>query len=295
MPRPADPTTKRVWALPELPERPADSHKGDYGHVLAVAGATGMAGAAYLASKAALRAGAGLVTCACPETVWPSLSAKFTCVMTAPVKAAADGGFAEEALPALKLLLAKAAALCLGPGMGRGAEAAKVARGLILAAKRPTVVDADGLLSLAGDAKALGALKGIGVLTPHPGEMAALLGVEVKRVQADRRAAAKDFAERHGLIVVLKGHETVVTDGLRLAVNDSGNPGMATAGTGDVLAGVISGLLAQGMPPFEAAYLGVHLHGLAGDLAAKEKGLHALIAMDVLDALPAAFQRHARS
>ena len=111
----------------------------------------------------------------------------------------------------------------------------------------------------------------------------------------DRRAAAQSFAGAHGVIVVLKGHGTVVTDGHRVAVNGTGNPGMATAGTGDVLSGVIAGLLAQGMPPFEAAYLGVHLHGLAGDLAAKDRGLHALIATDVLDSLPAAFRRHARS
>ncbi len=292
MARPADPTTKRVWALPSLPERPSDSHKGDYGRVLVVAGSTGMAGAAFLAAKGALRAGAGLVTCACPQAVWPSLSTKFTCVMTAPMPATADGSFSEAALPALKSLAEKAGTLCLGPGMGRGNEVGRVVRSLIAGTKVPAVIDADALLAL--DAASFSSLKGRGILTPHPGEMGVLLGATAQQVQADRRAAAKGFSERHGVVVALKGSGTVVTDGHRLAVNDTGNPGMATAGAGDVLAGVIAGLLAQGMPPFEAAYLGVHLHGLAGDLAAKEKGLHALITTDILEALPTAFLRHAR-
>jgi NAD(P)H-hydrate epimerase len=294
MPRKSDPTVKRVWALPALPERPADSHKGDYGRVLVVAGSPGMAGAAYLTSKGALRAGAGLVTCACPETIWPALSAKFTCVMTAPLPSR-DGGLGEGALAPLRIRLAESDTLCIGPGLGRKPETAALVRALLGDVPLPTVVDADALAAVAGHLGALTPLKGLGVLTPHPGEMAALLSSTTAKVQADRRAAAQSFAGAHGVIVVLKGKGTVVTDGHRVAVADTGNPGMATAGTGDVLAGVIAGLLAQGMPPFEAAYLGVHLHGLAGDLAAKETGLHALIATDLLDALPAAFQRHARS
>ena len=294
MPRKSDPTVKRVWALPALPERPADSHKGDYGRVLVVAGSPGMAGAAYLASKGALRAGAGLVTCTCPETVWPALSAKFSCVMTAPLPAAKEGALGEAALAPLRARLAESDTLCVGPGLGRKPETTALVRALLGEVQLPTVVDADALAALAGHPGALSPLKGLGILTPHPGEMATLLGSSVAKVQADRRAAAKAFAETHGVIVVLKGHGTVVTDGHRVAVADTGNPGMATAGTGDVLSGVIAGLLAQGMPPFEAAYLGVHLHGMAGDLAAKETGLHALIATDLLAALPAAFQRHAR-
>ncbi len=295
MPRKSDPSVKRVWALPALPERPADSHKGDYGRVLVVAGSPGMAGAAYLAAKGALRAGAGLVTCACPETVWPALSAKFTCVMTASLPAAKEGGLGDTALAPLKARLSGSDTLCIGPGLGRRPETAALVRAVLGEVQLPTVVDADALAALAGHPGTLAPLKGLGVLTPHPGEMAALLGGTVAKVQADRRAAAQAFAGAHGVIVVLKGHGTVVTDGHRVAVNDTGNPGMATAGTGDVLSGVIAGLLAQGMPPFEAAYLGVHLHGLAGDLASKDRGLHGLIATDVLDALPAAFQRHARS
>ena len=294
MARPFDPTTKRVWALPDLPERAADSHKGDYGRVLVVAGSTGMAGAAWLASQGALRAGSGLVTCACPESVWPSLSASFACVMTAPMPAVPDGGLSEAALAPLRKRVAEADVLCLGPGLGKGEGAARVVRTLLAELKIPAVVDADALSALAPDRAALAGLKGLGVLTPHPGEMGRLLGVEVSAVQADRRAAAKGFAERHGLVVVLKGHGTVVTDGKRLAVNDTGNPGMATAGTGDVLSGLIAGLMAQGLPPFEAAYLGAHLHGAAGDLAAKAKGQHAMIATDLLECLPEALLRHSR-
>ncbi len=280
MARPADPTTKRVWALPSLPERPEDSHKGDYGHVLVAAGSVGMAGAAALASQAALRSGAGLVTCACPVEVRPAL-APFPCVMTALL---------DEGVPALA---AKTDALCVGPGLGKAAATGKTVRALLSGSKAPVVVDADALAAL--DEAALSVLSGRAVLTPHPGEMAGLLATTVQKIQADRRGAAKDFAERHGLVVVLKGHGTVVTDGLRLAVNGTGNPGMATAGAGDVLSGVIAALLAQGLEPFEAAYLGVHLHGAAGDLAAKDKGLHGLIATDILDALPTAFLRHSRS
>ncbi len=281
MARPADPTTKRVWALPALPARPEDSHKGDYGRVVVAAGSAGMGGAAVLASQAALRAGAGRVTCACPQAVLPFF-APFPCVMTAVL---------EEAV--VSALASKAEALCVGPGLGKAPETASIVRALLAGSKAPAVVDADALAAL--DASTLAALKDRAVLTPHPGEMASLTGSTVKVVQTDRRELAKDYAGRHGLVVVLKGHGTVVTDGLRLAVNATGNAGMATAGTGDVLSGVIAALLAQGMQPFEAAYLGVYLHGLAGDLAAKEKGLHSLIATDVLDCLPSAFGKHSRS
>lgn len=288
MARPADPTTKRVWALPYLPQRPADSHKGDYGRVLVWAGSPGMAGAAWLASKGALRAGAGAVRCACPEAVWPALSARFACVMTAPLPAG------EGAQVRLKALLAEADVLCVGPGLGRAPEVSRLVRAVMAESRIPAVVDADALHAIGGEAKTLAALKGRAVLTPHPGELARMTGATAEAVQADRRAAAKPFAERHGVVVALKGMATIVTDGHRLAVNETGNPGMATAGAGDVLAGVIAGLMAQGMAPFEAAHLGVHLHGLAGDLAAREKGLHGLIATDILEALPAAFLKRAR-
>ena len=266
---------------------------GAGGGFLVVAGATGMAGAAYLASKGALRAGAGLVTCACPETIWPSLSAKFICVMTAPLPATPEGGLAAAGLPRLRERLREASALCLGPGLGRATDTVQLVRTLLQEVKIPTVIDADGLMALGGRLDALAALKGLAVLTPHPGEMAALTGSTVSEVQADRKGAAKRLAERLGVVVVLKGHGTIVTDGRRVAVNDTGNPGMATAGAGDVLAGAVAGLLAQGMAPFEAAYLGVHLHGLAGDLAAVDLGLHGLIATDILEALPRAFRKHA--
>ena len=273
MPRKADPTTKRVWALPPLPERRPDSHKGDYGRVLVVAGSLGMAGAAYLASKGALRAGAGLVTCACAETIRPALTAKFTCVMTA-------------SLPVPPSVLESADVLCVGPGMGRSEETSRLVRSLLIGTSRPVVVDADALA-----AAPLDGLRGRAVLTPHPGEMAALIGSTPAKVQADRKGVAKAFAEAHGVVLVLKGHGTVVTDGLRVAVNETGNPGMATAGTGDVLSGVIAGLMAQGMAPFEAARLGVHLHGMAGDLAAKVKGMHSMTAVDLLECLSEAFLR----
>lgn len=290
---PRDPSVKRVWALPTLPARDEAAHKGDFGRVLVLAGSTGMAGAAYLAAKGALRGGAGLVTCACPETVWPSLSAKFTCVMTAPLPATREGGISEAALPLLRDRLGRADVLCVGPGLGRSTETGRAIRALLAESRHPAVVDADALAAL--DPATLGTLRGRAVLTPHPGEMAGLAHRTSDEVQADRRGVARAFAEAHGLVVVLKGHGTVVTDGKRLAVNDTGNPGMATGGTGDILAGLIAGLMAQGLDAFDAARLGAHLHGLAGDLAAQARGQHGLIATDLLETLPEALRRHARA
>jgi len=275
--------------LPQLPVRRPESHKGDFGRVLVIAGSRGMVGAACLTAGSALRAGAGLVKLAVPESVWDVAATKLTCVMTAGFPDTADGMFAENAFEPLMEEIAWCDVVALGPGLGRAAETGRLVRRLVTDVKPPLVMDADGLFHLSGRLDRLDARKNPSVLTPHPGEMANLMGCDVATVQADRSATASDFARKHGVVCVLKGAGTVVSDGRQTYVNTTGNPGMATGGTGDVLTGVIAGLIGQRLSLLEASVLGVHLHGLAGDLAADRYGFCGLIASDVLDFLPAAF------
>ncbi len=280
------------YKLPTLPERSRDSHKGDFGRVLVVAGSRGMVGAACLAASSALRAGAGLVKLAVPKSVWDIAAAKLTCVMTAGWPETPDGMFAERAADSLAAEGKWATVVALGPGIGRSGETGGFVRRAVRSIEQPLVLDADGLYHLAGVSDLLAGRKGPTVITPHPGEMANLLGSGIALVQADRVKTSSSFAKRAGIVCVLKGAGTVVSDGARTYVNTTGNPGMATAGTGDVLTGVIAGLIAQGLPAFDAAALGVYLHGLAGDLAAHKRGTHALIATDLLESLPNAFLTH---
>jgi ADP-dependent NAD(P)H-hydrate dehydratase / NAD(P)H-hydrate epimerase len=280
------------YRLPKLPERRADAHKGDFGRVLVVAGSRGMVGAACLSASSALRAGAGLVKLAVPKSVWDIAAAKLTCVMTAGWPETADGMFAERAVDALAAEAKWATVVALGPGIGRSGETAGFVRRAVKALELPLVLDADALYHLAGQSDLLAARKAPTVITPHPGEMANLTGTDVSGIQADRVKAASSFAKHARVVCVLKGAGTVVADGTHTYVNTTGNPGMATAGTGDVLTGVIAGLIAQGLSAFDAAALGVYLHGLAGDLAAHKRGTHALIATDLLESLPNAFLTH---
>ena len=278
--------------IPRLPERRTDAHKGDFGRVLVVAGSRGMIGAACLTASAALRAGAGLVKLAVPESLWDVAATKLTCVMTVGLPETEDGAFSETALEPLLKQAEWADVLALGPGIGRGVETGNTVRGLISWLACPLVIDADGLFHLAGNLDVLDRYEGPVVVTPHPGEMAHMTGTDLSDVQSDREGTATAFAAAHGVLCVLKGAGTVVSDGKRTYVNGTGNPGMASGGTGDVLTGVIAGLLAQGLRAFDAAVLGVYLHGLAGDLAAGACGLHGLTATDVLEMLPGAFLAH---
>lgn len=262
-----------------LNRRP-NTHKGDYGHVLVIGGAEGMTGAPILCGTAALRSGAGLVSLAVPAVVHPVVDRKAPPeLMVRPMP---------KALPAL---LEKADVLAVGPGMGRGLAQKALVRRLLAKVKQPMVVDADAIIALKGLKKpAKPAEEWKLVLTPHPGEMAGLLGTSIKEVQADRKQTALTAAKKLGAVVVLKGHHTVTASPSgRVRVNETGNPGMATAGMGDVLAGVIAALIGQGLGLFDAAAAGVHVHGLAGDLAAKKVGQVSLTASDVLVALPQAF------
>jgi ADP-dependent NAD(P)H-hydrate dehydratase / NAD(P)H-hydrate epimerase len=274
-----------------LPHRRRDAHKGSHGHLLIVAGSLGKSGAGVLASQAALRAGAGLVTWALPLGLAPAMASRLTEVMTLPVAESTAGGIAEAAIPALCQFLQRASALVLGPGLGTDPSTAACVHTLLGRTPVPVVIDADGLNCLVEHLDVLQECSQPVILTPHPGEMARLLGTDTATVQAQRLEIACDFAQRYNVYVVLKGAYTVLyaPDGRRW-INPTGNPAMATAGTGDVLAGVMGALLCQGLEPLPAAQCGIYLHGLAGDHVRDRLGDHGLIASDVLEELPYAIQ-----
>lgn len=285
-------------ALPRLPPRRRDAHKGDFGRVLVVAGSRGMTGAATLCAAGAVRGGAGLVTCATPRECYPIAAAHVAEALFAPMPQTPAGTLAAGAARLLRDAAFHSDVVALGPGLSTHPETARCLAAFLRSIGRPAVIDADGLNLLAprrasGRSRLalLGQTGAPVVVTPHPGEMARLSGVATRDVQRDRAGAARAFAKAHGVVTVLKGHRTVVTDGRRVRLNTTGNPGMATGGSGDVLTGVIAALIAQGMTPFDGAVLGAHVHGLAGDLAARELGETGLTASDVVRHLPAAFRR----
>jgi len=269
-----------------IPPRRRDAHKGSNGHVLVVAGSRGKTGAAALTACAALRSGAGLVTVATPASCASIVASFAPEIMTLALAETVDGQVALEAAEAV--LAFDASVLAVGPGLGRSAQTTAFIQELVKRGRRPMVLDADGLNAFEGHAERLSSPAPV-VITPHPGEMARLTGQSTTAVQADRLRAAGQFAIDRRVCVVLKGQGTIVaeSDG-RLFVNTTGNPGMATAGMGDVLTGVIAAWLAQSGDVEASARLGVYLHGLAGDLAAAELGERGLIARDVIERLPRA-------
>ena len=273
-----------------LPHLPGDAHKGTRGRVLAIGGSLGMVGAAVLASRAALRAGCGTVRLLTPATIQAQAASHLVEVMVQPVPDNLEGVFAGE-LAAREVLVQAAAAdvVVLGPGLSREKDAATCARSVLEKIMVPAVIDADGIVAFAGRAGDLRRVTAPLVLTPHPGELALLLGMSTTEVQADRPGALRLAVEVTGAVVVLKGaHSLIGVPGGQIYVNPTGNRGMGTGGSGDVLAGTIAGLLAQGMAPPEAAAAGVYLHGLAGDLAAARLGSDGLLAGDLIDELPLA-------
>jgi NAD(P)H-hydrate epimerase len=275
----------------ELPRRQPDAHKGHFGLALIVGGSRGMSGAVALAGMAALRAGAGLVRLAVPDSVLDTVAGLEPSYMTLPLPADAGGRISLTARETIVQATSTATTVGLGPGIGRSLGLDALVGWLYANLPQPMVVDADGLNALAARPNVLSHPGGPRILTPHPGEFSRLVGG--KRVPIEQReAAARDLASRAGAVVVLKGHRTCVTDGKRSEINHTGNPGMATGGSGDVLTGLIVALVCQGLTPFDAARLGVHLHGLAGDLAAEQTGLEGLIASDLVRFLPAAFGQH---
>jgi NAD(P)H-hydrate epimerase len=267
--------------LPTLPPRPADSNKGTYGRVLIVAGSRGMSGAAALAGFGALRGGAGLVEIGVPAGIQSIVAGIEPCWMTTGLPEDGDGRLTDHALNAVEFRWKSASAVAIGPGWGVTAATRQLARSIVERCPHPLVVDADALNALADQPDVWRKAAAARVITPHPGELARLQNSTTSAVQSDRTGQAQKFAKTHGVVVLLKGHQTVIADGVKVAVNTTGNPGMATGGTGDVLTGLIAALLAQKMNAFDAARLAAHLHGLAGDLAAAEFSEPGLIASDV--------------
>ncbi|MEX0828687.1 MAG: NAD(P)H-hydrate dehydratase [Nitrospirales bacterium] len=273
---------------PLFPPRRASSHKGTFGHAGIVAGSPGKAGAPALAALAALRTGTGLVTVATPQTVAPIVESKLLEIMTRALPETPDHLLGREAGPDLLMYCQDKSALGIGPGLGMSPSTTELLLHLLPQLAVPCVMDADALNNLASHLDVFSCMKHPPVLTPHPGEMARLLqGTSSKIIHDDRIGIARTFATQHSVILVLKGANTVIanTDG-HIAICPTGNPGMATAGMGDVLTGIITGLLAQGLTPWDAARTGVYVHGLAGDLAATTMGEPGLIASDVIAALP---------
>lgn len=273
-----------------FPPRPRDAHKGSYGHLLILAGSLGKTGAAALAATAALRGGAGLVTVATAASQQPIVAGLLLEAMTATLPETAARSIASAAFDEARALADARDAVALGPGLGLDADTQAFARRVIAEAARPMVVDADALTAAAGAPDVWRKAPAPRVVTPHPGEMARLAGTTVDAVQRDRIGCARDFARAHGVVVALKGAVTVVAapDG-RVWLNPTGNPGLASGGTGDVLTGLTGAFLARGLDPVAACQAAVYLHGRAGDLAAASVGEESLIARDVIAALPATF------
>lgn len=280
---------------PLIGPRPLAANKGNFGHVLVVGGSVGKAGSVAMAGMAGLRTGAGLSTVATPKSVLATVAGFHPEVMTEPLDETAAGTISSLPLEsgAMDALIKGKTVLAVGPGISRNPETSEFVRSLVTKCKTPLVLDADGLNAFEGRA---GELNGKGrslVITPHPGEMARLVASTVAAVQRDRINVARSFAREHELIVVLKGHRTLIAqpDGT-VWVNTTGNPGMATGGTGDILTGMVAGMTAQNPEHIaEAVTAAVHLHGLAGDVACESMGEHSLVATDLLKALPQGFRR----
>lgn len=280
----------------QLLQRNPNTHKGDFGHIFILAGSVGFSGAAVLCSEAALRSGAGLVTLGIPKSLNNAIiKIKPKEVMTLPLPETRQGTLGLGGYKKIRDFITQIDVLAIGPGLSQNKPTQVLVRKIISKTDKPMIIDADGLNALVGYSNIL-RTPGPGhrdqILTPHPGEMARLLGINVKRVQGKRKEIAQDFAKGHKLTVVLKGHNTIVADYKgNLYINKTGNPGMATAGSGDVLTGMIGAFLGQGLNAFDAAKYAVYLHGLAGDLAAKEKTQLSLIASDIIEKIPEAIKK----
>jgi len=272
-----------------LPVVEPEGYKNSFGHVLVIAGSAGMSGAAYLASKAVLRSGAGLVTTCLPESLSSYFDMAFPEGLTAGLPETKQKALGMDSWAAIEEKLTRKDAVVFGPGLGRGTEIPYLLAELLNKSTCPVLIDADGLYALAQDPGMIETAQVPVILTPHPGEMARLLNISTEAVQADRAECARTAADRFKAIVVLKGAATITADPEGdLYINSTGNPALATAGTGDVLAGTIGGLLAQGLNPLAATVLGVYLHGLAGDMLSLEKGSRGILAGEVADMLPLA-------
>lgn len=277
----------RVEDVPHPPPRPVDGHKGTFGRVLIVAGSRGMSGAAVLAGQSALRGGAGLVFVAIPQEVLPIVAGSEPSYLTVPLPNDADGRIAIESQNVLESQVEGADVIACGPGLGQSEDLAALVTWLYTSVPKFLVLDADALNLLSNNPEVLNQQPkdetGIipRILTPHPGEFSRLVGRPISEVEKDRVVLAAEFAEEYGVVLVLKGRKTIITDGERLAVNTTGNSGLATGGSGDVLTGLMASVLGQGLSAFDAAVFAVHLHGMAADLAAHDLSQPGLISSDL--------------
>jgi ADP-dependent NAD(P)H-hydrate dehydratase / NAD(P)H-hydrate epimerase len=271
-----------------LREGRRDTHKGDRGHLLVIAGSTGKTGAAVMAALGALRAGAGLVTVGTPASLNSILEVKLTEAMTSPLPETGDGTLSIRAKDRILRLAEGKSAIAIGPGLSTNPETTRLVREIATECDLPMVIDADGLNALAGEPGVLNRLDGKKILTPHPGEMGRLTGLEGKDIQLDRIGSAERFIEQYRCCLVLKGARTVTSSyGEKIYLNPTGNPALSSGGSGDVLTGIVSGLLTRGASAIKAAFAGAYLHGLAADLLAEGMGETGVLAGDLLNVLPA--------
>lgn len=278
-----------------LSQRKPDAHKGNFGHIFILAGSAKFSGAAVLSAHAAIRAGAGLVTLGIPKSLNSAIiKIKPTEVMTLPLSESKEGSLNLAAYRKIKNFINKVDIVVVGPGLSQDKSTQALVRKVISNTNKPIVIDADGLNALAKHLDILRITHNAQrtrILTPHPGEIARLLGMSIKKIQAGRKKITKDFAGNYKLTLVLKGNYTMVADYRNTTyINKTGNPGMATAGSGDVLTGIIAAFLGQGLDAFRAAKYAVYVHGLAGDIAAKEKTQISLIASDIIEKIPEAIK-----
>lgn len=278
--------------IKKIKPRLRDTHKGTYGHVFVLAGSAGMTGAAYLTSTAALLSGSGLVTLGIPKGINPIMEEKLVEVMTKPLPETRAQTLSMKALPPIREFVKKADVIAIGPGLSGHKETKALVRRLVVMLDKNFVLDADGINAFKGAADLLKRVKTEFVITPHAGEMSRLTGMSIASIQKDRKGVAKKVSKLYNCITVLKGSSTVVANPKgEVYINETGNPGMATGGVGDILTGIIASLMGQGLEPFGAAKLGVYIHGRAGDLAMREKGEISLIATDILNKLPEVFKK----
>ena len=274
-------TLKHKDVLKVLPDRKPDSHKGDYGRVLLLCGSVGYTGAAALAAMGALRSGAGLVFLGVPESIYAIEAVKLTEAIVFPLPEE-KGKLSRNAIPEILERLVKMDAVLIGPGLGQSEDTFLITKAVLEEAVCPVILDADGINVLAGHMDILRDRHYPTILTPHAGEFGRIYG----QILPDRVSCGAAFARENGCVLLLKGHETVITDGAESYVNYTGNPGMAVGGSGDVLAGIITALVGQGMDPLKAAACGAWLHGASGDICAKEIGQYGMLPSDMLEVLP---------
>ncbi|MBN2590466.1 MAG: NAD(P)H-hydrate dehydratase [Sedimentisphaerales bacterium] len=283
---------QKIEAVPKLEPRASDSHKGNFGKVCIIAGSLGMSGAAALSGRSALRAGAGLVRVAIPKSILPIVASIEPSFTTIPMAEDTKGRISAKAINTILEIVNDNDVLAIGPGLGTSRDLRSIIDILIKQENLKLIIDADGLNNLAAINNWPEKLKANLILTPHPGEMKRLWsGLFREPLPNERLEQTAALAQKTNSLIVLKGAGTIVTDGEKYYINTTGNPGMATAGSGDVLTGVITALLGQGMSNFDAAVFGVYIHGLAGDIAAEQLGQISMITTDIIDNLPYAFKK----